>query len=77
MAVETIDVAKSHTSYMDFKDNSQLFADIEKNPFNFQFVKPVNTLDEYHQLAYDRQTNKIKPLVVITSVPSMASGFSH
>jgi hypothetical protein len=34
MSRETIDVAKSHTSHMHFKDNSQ-FMDMEKNPFNF------------------------------------------
>ena len=53
MSRETLDVAKSHTSWMSLKDNAQ-FQDIQRgqSPFNFQFIKMISTLDEYHQYAY-------------------------
>ena len=51
MSKETIDVAKSHTSWMNFKDNSQ-FQDIEQNPFNFQYIKAITTLEEFRSMAY-------------------------
>lgn len=75
MSVETLDVAKSHTSWMNFKDNSQ-FADISKVPFTFQHIKAISSLDEYHQLAY-AQGSRLRPLVVVTSLASLQHGFSH
>lgn len=45
MSKETLDVAKSHTSYMNFKDNN-IYADIDRNPFNFNFIKPILSLKE-------------------------------
>ena len=75
MSKETIDVAKSHTSWMNFKDNRE-FQDIERNPFNFQYVKAISTLEEYHQLAYT-ETDRVKPIVVITSMASLSQGFSR
>jgi Cft2 family RNA processing exonuclease len=53
MSRETLDVAKSHTSWMSLRDNAQ-FQDIQRgqSPFNFQFIKMISTLDEYHQYAY-------------------------
>ncbi len=47
LSAETLDVAKSHTSWMNFKDNS-LFQDIAKVPFTFAFVKSISSLEEYH-----------------------------
>lgn len=74
MSVETLDVAKSHTSWMNFKDNTQ-FQDISKVPFTFQHVKAISSLDEYHSLAYG-QGSRLRPLVVITSLSSLQHGFS-
>ena len=75
MSKETIDVAKSHTSWMNFKDNRE-FQDIERNPFNFQYVKAISTLEEYRQLAYT-DSDRAKPVVVITSMASLSQGFSR
>jgi len=75
MSKETIDVAKSHTSWMNFKDNRE-FQDIERNPFNFQYVKAISTLEEYRQLAYT-DSERVKPVVVITSMSSLSQGFSR
>ena len=74
LAAETLDVAKSHTSWMDFKDNS-LFQDIAKVPFTFSFVKSISSLEEYHQNAYG-SGSRLKPLVVVTSMSSLQTGFS-
>ena len=75
MSKETIDVAKSHTSWMNFKDNRQ-FQDIERNPFNFQYVRAISTIEEYRQLAYT-DSDRLKPLVVLTSMSSLSQGFSR
>ncbi len=74
MSIETLDVAKSHTSWMNFRDNTQ-FADISKVPFTFNNIKAISTLDEYHQLAYG-QGSRLRPLVVVTSLASLQYGFS-
>lgn len=74
MSIETLDVAKSHTSWMNFRDNTQ-FADISKVPFTFNNIKAISSLDEYHQLAYG-QGSRLRPLVVITSLASLQYGFS-
>ena len=76
MSKETIDVAKSHTSWMNFKDNSQ-FQDIEQNPFNFQYIKAITKLEEYRNMAYWQETNRLKPLIIITSMASMNQGYSR
>ena len=75
MAKETIDVAKSHTSWMNFKDNRE-FQDIERNPFNFTFIKAISTLEEYRELASSTE-NESKPLMLITSAASLNQGFSR
>jgi len=71
MSRETVDVAKSHTSWMNFKDNSQF----QRNPFNFQFIKSITSLEEYRELAYF-SNSRVKPLIVITSMASMQQGFA-
>ena len=76
MSKETIDVAKSHTSWMNFKDNSQ-FQDIEQNPFNFQYVKAITKYEEFRNMAYWPETNRLKPLIIITSMASMSQGYSR
>lgn len=76
MSKETIDVAKSHTSWMNFKDNSQ-FQDIEQNPFNFQYIKAITKLEEFRNMAYWPETNRLKPLIIITSMASMSQGYSR
>ena len=68
-------MAKSHTSWMNFKDNRE-FQDIERNPFNFQYVRAISTLEEYRQLAYT-DSDRLKPIVVITSMASLSQGFSR
>jgi len=67
-------VAKSHTSWMNFKDNRE-FQDIERNPFNFQYVKAISTFEEYRQMAYT-DSDRLKPIVVITSTSSLSQGFA-
>ena len=75
MSKETIDVAKSHVSWMNFQDSRESL-DIERNPFNFQYIKAISTLDEYRQLAYT-DSERIKPIVLLTSMASMTQGFSR
>ena len=75
MSKETIDVAKSHTSWMNFKDNSQ-FQDIEQNPFNFRYVKAITKIEEFRQMAYT-ESSRLKPLIIITSMASMNQGYSR
>ena len=73
MSKETIDVAKSHTSWMNFKDNSQ--NEFDKNPFNFQYVKSITSIEEFRKMAYT-DSSRLKPLVIITSVASLNQGYS-
>ena len=75
MSRETIDVAKSHTSWMNFKDNRE-FKDIMKNPFNFQYIKVVQTEEEYRKIAFN-ESGLPNPVVVITSMASFDQGFSR
>ena len=75
MSKETIDVAKSHTSWMNFKGNSQ-YEDIDKNPFNFKYVKSITSIEEFRKMAYV-DASRLKPLVIITSVASLNQGYSR
>jgi hypothetical protein len=49
MSRDTLGVGRSHLGWMNFQEN-QVFQDIDENPLNFQYVKEVFTLEEYHQL---------------------------
>jgi Cft2 family RNA processing exonuclease len=75
MSKETLDVAKSHTSWMNFKDNSQ-FQDIEQNPCNFSYVKTITKLEEFKSRATNPD-GSMKPLIILTSVSSMNFGFAR
>jgi len=75
MSKETLDVAKSHTSWMNFKDNSQ-FQDIEQNPCNFSYVKTITKLEEYKERAFNPD-GTAKPLIILTSVSSMNQGYAR
>ena len=46
MSKQTIDVAKSHVSWMNFQDSRESL-DIDRNPFNFQYIKAITTIEEY------------------------------
>lgn len=54
---------------MNFSDSRESL-DIDRNPFNFQYIKAITTLEEYRQLAYT-DSDRIKPVIVITSMASM------
>mmetsp|Transcript_16185 Transcript_16185/g.11401 ORF Transcript_16185/g.11401 Transcript_16185/m.11401 type:complete len:126 (-) Transcript_16185:203-580(-) len=69
MSKETLDVAKSHTSYMNFKDNN-IYSDIDKNPFNFNFIKPILSLKELAEY-------KGQPKVIVTSMASLSQGYAR
>ena len=75
MSRETIDVAKSHTSWMNFKDNRE-FKDILRNPFNFQYIKVITSVDEYRKIAY-KENGMLNPLILVTSLASLDQGFSR
>jgi hypothetical protein len=64
MSRETVDVARSHTSWMNFKTNS-----MEKysNPFDFKNIRAITSTLEYNNAAYWPQTQRLKPLIVVTS----------
>lgn len=68
-------MAKSHTSWMNFKDNSQ-FQDIEQNPCNFSYVKTITKIEEYRERAINPD-GTIKPLIILTSVSSMNQGYAR
>jgi predicted metal-dependent RNase len=74
MSKETIDVARSHTSFMNFKSN---LMDKMSNPFNFNYIKAITSLSEYRAAAYWSQTQRLRPLIVITSLASLNGGFSR
>ena len=77
MSVETLDVAKSHTSWMNLRADQQ-FQDISKVQFTFQYIKSISSLDEYRQLAYCATPgNRVKPLIVVTSLASFGMGLSQ
>jgi len=45
MAKESLDVAKSHLNWMNFKGR-HYYQDIDDNPFVFNFVKPICSIKE-------------------------------
>lgn len=46
--------------------------------FTFQYIKSISSLDEYRQLAYCATPgNKVKPLIVVTSLASFGMGLSQ
>lgn len=68
MSKDTLDVAKSHLDWMNFKGS---FQDIDDNPFAFKNIKAISSLDE---LKYELDN---KPRVIITSSASFELGFGR
>jgi predicted metal-dependent RNase len=60
---------------MNFKSN--LIGEKMSNPFNFNYIKPMTSLSEYRAAAYCSHTQRLRPLVVITSLASLNGGFSR
>ena len=69
MSRDTLDVAKSHLNWMNFKGS---FQDIEDNPFAFKHIKPISSLQELTQELEAR-----KPRVIVTSSASLELGFGR
>jgi Cft2 family RNA processing exonuclease len=69
MSGATLDVAKSHLNWMNFKGGLQ---DIDDNPFTFKHIKAINSLDELK-----RETEDRKPRVIVTSSASLELGFGR
>ena len=60
MSIDTIDVAKSHLNWMNFKGNHQL--EIDDNPFAFKNVQTINSLSDY-----EKEFEFPRPRVIVTS----------
>ena len=69
MSIDTIDVAKSHLSWLNFKGG---FQDIDDNPFAFKHIKAINNLADLKIEMEGR-----KPRVIITSSASLEIGFAR
>lgn len=62
MSRDTLDVAKSHLNWMNFKGGFQNFDD---NPFAFKHVKAIRNLEELNA-----ELENQKPRVIVTSSAS-------
>ena len=69
MSRDTLDVAKSHLNWMNFKGG---FQDIDDNPFAFKNIKAISNLQELVQELEAR-----KPRVIVTSSASLELGFGR
>ena len=67
MSKDTLDVAKSHLNWMNFKG---AFQDNDYNPFAFKHIKIINNIAEFKQ-----ELESGKPRVVLTSSSSLDTGF--
>ena len=68
MSKDTLDVAKSHLNWMNFKGSF----DIDDNPFAFKNIKAISNLQELAQELEAR-----KPRVIVTSSASLEMGFGR
>ena len=64
MSSDTLGVGKSHLGFMNFNDR-QMFQDIDENPINFQYVKPIHSEKEWVDIG------KEGPRIIVTSMASM------
>lgn len=69
MSKDTLDVAKSHLDWMNFKGS---FQDMDDNPFAFKNVKCLSNMEE---LSTELENNK--PRVIVTSSASFDLGFAR
>lgn len=69
MSKDTLDVAKSHLDWMNFKGG---FQDIDDNPFAFKNIKAISSLQE---LSVELENHK--PRVIVTSSASFELGFGR
>ena len=69
MSKYTLDVAKSHLNWMNFKGG---FEEIDDNPFAFKYVKAITSIPELVQEIQAR-----KPRVIVTSAASLELGFGR
>lgn len=69
MSKDTLDVAKSHLSWLNFKGG---FQDIDDNPFAFKHIKAINNMQDLKAEMDGR-----KPRVIVTSSASLDMGFSR
>lgn len=63
MSRDTVDVAKSHQNWMNFKG---AFQDNDFSPFSFKYVKLVSSLKDYKQ-----EMESQKSRIIITSSASL------
>lgn len=69
MSRDTLGVGRSHLGWMNFSEQHQVYKDIDENPLNFQYVKEVFSLEEYHQLVNSVGESE-GPRVLVTSMAS-------
>ena len=55
MSRDTLDVAKSHLNWMNFKGRHH--QDIDDNPFAFKHIKAINSLAEFQKEMDDNNQN--------------------
>lgn len=70
MSRDTLDVAKSHLNWMNFKGRHH--QDIDDNPFAFRCVKAISSITELQ-----KEMESGRPRVIVTSTSSMERGFSR
>ena len=68
MSKDTLDVARSHLNWMNFRGGMQ---DIDDNPFNFRYIKPITN---YRDLLAELDQKKQR--VIVTSSASLEQGFA-
>ena len=71
MSKYTLDVAKSHLNWMNFKGGFEV-EEIDHNPFAFKYVKAITSIPD---LLLEIQARK--PRVIVTSAASLEHGFGR
>ena len=68
MSKETLDVAKSHLNWMNFKGR-HYFQDIDDNPFSFKNIQVIKTFEELEE-----ELKQQRPRVFLTSASTLDIG---
>ena len=67
---DTIDVAKSHLNWMNFRGR-HYFQDIDDNPFSFKNIKCIGSFQEYLT-----EMEEGRPRVIVSSSSSLERGLA-